>query len=228
MKTFIRRWIALCLAAAVSASALPGKLPPPTRFEKEIAAFAAADKTNAPPQNAILFTGSSTIRLWSGLAKTFPNHKIINRGFGGSMFSDAVYYFDQLVTPYKPKMVVIYSGSNDINAGKTPAEVAADCKTFVEKVEHALPDAKVAVISINASPSRWKDHQKVKEANRLIAGFMSRGGNRIFIDTYSAMLAGDGSPRPELYKADRLHPNAKGYAIWTPIIGLWLKNVDGE
>lgn len=191
-------------------------------FESEIVAFEKADKTNAPPANAILFVGSSSIRKWTTLAHDFPGHKVINRGFGGSQLSDSIYYFDRIVLPYKPRMIVLYAGSNDIAAKKTPQTVVDDCKTFVHKVETELPGTKIAFVAINASPSRWKDVEKVKEANREIAAFMGEAKDRLFIDTYSAMLDSEGKPRPELYVADRLHLNAKGYAIWTSIIGPYL------
>jgi lysophospholipase L1-like esterase len=210
MNRAFQLFLLFCLGMAAAAAPHP--------FENEINAFEAADKTNPPPQNAILFIGSSSIRKWTTLAEDFPGHKAINRGFGGSQLSDSIYYFDRIVLPYKPKMIVLYAGSNDIDAGKTPDTVADDCEAFVRKVEAALPGAKVVFISINTSPLRWKEVEKVKEANRQIAAFMAKSGKRMFIDTFPAMLDSAGKPRPELYVRDRLHMNPKGYAIWTSII----------
>jgi len=216
MNRVFQLFLLLCVAVAapITVNAHP--------FESEIAAFETADKTNPPPTNAILFAGSSSIRKWTTLAQDFPGHKVINRGFGGSQLSDSIYFFDRIVLPYKPKMIVLYAGSNDINAGKTPETVVEDFKTFVRKVEAALPDTKVAFISINTSPSRWKDVEKVKQANQQIAGFAAKNDKLIFIDTFPAMLDATGKPRPELYVRDRLHLNAKGYAIWTSIIAPYL------
>src|SRR5580658_10362209 len=94
----------------------------PAWFAKEIDAFTAADKTNPPPQHAVVFIGSSSIRFWTNLASDFPNHQVINRGFGGSEISDSVYYFDRIVAPYHPRLIVFWAGSNDINAGKKPEQ----------------------------------------------------------------------------------------------------------
>jgi lysophospholipase L1-like esterase len=212
----------LCLGAAAIAAPAPVQTTNPRLFENEIKAFEAADKINSPPTNAILFLGSSTIRKWTTLARDFPGRKVLNRGFGGSRISDSVYYFDRIVLPYKPKMIVFYAGSNDIQGGKTPETVVEDWKAFMRKVESALPETKVAFISINASPSRWKDVEKVRQANREIAKFMAQNDKRAFIDTFQAMLDISGIPRPELYVQDRLHLNAKGYAIWIPIIAPYL------
>src|SRR5262245_66348764 len=68
---------------------LPGRqAPDPARFESEIHAFEAADATDPPPQNGIVFTGSSSIRLWTTLAEDFAPLPVINRGFGGSMLPE--------------------------------------------------------------------------------------------------------------------------------------------
>lgn len=203
-----------------------GAAPPPQRFEKDIAAFEAADKTNPPTHNAILFLGASSIRKWSTLANDFPTHKVINRGFGGSMISDSVFYFDRIVKPYKPKIIVFYAGSNDIQLGKTPETVVNDFKTLLGKIEAALPDTTVEFISINASPSRWKSVEKVREANRLIAAMAENDKKLIYIDTFTPMLDSEGQPRPGLYLKDRLHPNANGYAIWTKVIAPYLDRTE--
>jgi hypothetical protein len=113
------------------------KIADPARWEKDIKAFEAADKTNPPPKNAILFIGSSSVRGWKTLAQDFPEHKVINRGFGGSHLNDSVHYFDRIVAPYKPRMIVVYAGSNDITFGKKPETVFADFKAFVEKTRKA-------------------------------------------------------------------------------------------
>jgi hypothetical protein len=47
------------------------------KWEKEISAFEQQDRENPPPKNAIVFVGSSSIRLWSTLAEDFPWHRVI-------------------------------------------------------------------------------------------------------------------------------------------------------
>ncbi len=53
------------------------------RWEKDIQAFEAADKKQMPPEGIVLFTGASGIKRWGTLAQNFPQHKVLNRGFGG-------------------------------------------------------------------------------------------------------------------------------------------------
>lgn len=190
-------------------------------FEKEILAFETSDKTNPPPKNAILFIGSSSIRKWTTVAADFPDHKVINRGFGGSHISDSIALADRIVIPYQPKMVVFYAGGNDINYGKSPEQVLADFKTFTAKVHEKLPNTKIAFISIATNPSRWKEVEKVKKANQMIEQFCKEDG-LVFIDVFHPMLDPEGKPRPEIYVSDRLHMNEKGYAIWKKVIAPYL------
>src|SRR6266699_3181798 len=101
------------------------------KWEKEISAYEQMARANPPPKGAVLFTGSSTIRLWKTLAQDFPKHRVINRGFGGSQIVDSVNYAERIVIPYQPRQIILYAGGNDINAGKTPEQVFADFKSFV-------------------------------------------------------------------------------------------------
>ena len=212
----LRILLALLLVVQAARAADPG------RFAADIAAFEAADKTNPPPKNAILFIGSSSILRWTTLARDFPGHQVINRGFGGSHLADSVFYFDRIVAPYQPRIIVLYAGSNDLNAGKTPEEVFDDFKAFANEVRAALPAARLDYISIGISPSRWNDLQKVRKTNRLIRDYISQDDRLEFIDVLPAMLGPDGRPKPDIYVSDRLHMNAKGYSIWQSIIGPYL------
>jgi len=191
-------------------------------FAKEIEVFEAADHTNPPPAGAILFLGSSSIRLWTTLAADFPKHRVLNRGFGGSQIIDSVNYAERIVLPYKPRLIVLYAGGNDINAGKTPEQVLADYLVFEKKVHATLPKTSIDYISIAPNPARWAQVEKVKSANHLIEAHAKTHPRLGYIDAFSKMLGTDGQPLPDIYVADRLHMNAKGYALWKGIVGPYL------
>ena len=106
----------------------------PKRWEKDIAAFEASDRTNPPPKGSVLFIGSSSIRLWKSLAADFPDLKVINRGFGGSHIPDTTHFAERIIFPYEPSKIVLYAGDNDIAGGRSPEQVFADFKELVEKV----------------------------------------------------------------------------------------------
>jgi lysophospholipase L1-like esterase len=205
-----------CLAQSAAGQAKAQvKLP----FENEILAFEASDRTNPPPKDATLFIGSSSIRLWKTLARDFPKHNVINRGFGGSQIIDSANYADRIVFPYQPRHIVLYAGGNDINGGKSPGQIFADYKAFVEKVRSALPKTKVTYISIAPNPARWAQLERVKATNQLIAEHVKADSRLGFINVFPEMLGPDGQPKPDIYVEDRLHMNAKGYELWTGIVG---------
>jgi len=182
-------------------------------WENDIASFEKSDRIAPPPQGPIVFTGSSSIRLWKTLELDFPEHYVLNRGFGGCQLADVAHYADRIITPYRPSQVVIYAGGNDINAGKTPEIVFGDFVGLVRKIKSHRPNARISYISIAPNPARWAQVDKVKKTNALIADYCRR--HRIdFIDVFPRMLGPDGQPRPELFVSDRLHMNATGYALW--------------
>jgi lysophospholipase L1-like esterase len=199
---------------------------PFAKWEKEISAFEAKDRENPPPKNAIVFVGSSSIRKWTTLAADFPHHQVINRGFGGSQLIDSVHFADRIVLPYEPRMIVLYAGGNDIHAGKSPEQVLADFQAFVETVRAKLPKTEIAYISIAGNPSRWAEVEKVKTANRLIAEYIQGKSGLKFIDVFPRMLDKDGQPQGDIFVADRLHMNAKGYKLWAEIVGSYLPAAD--
>lgn len=206
--------VALTLFLLASSPALfAAEKPPGNRWEKEIAAFEAADAKNPPPKGAVLFIGSSSIKLWKTLAKDFPEHKVINRGFGGSQIADATRYADRIVIPCKPRLIVLGAGGNDIHGGKSPEQVADDFKAFVTKVRAALPDTRIVCYSISPAPVRAAEMEKQRRANQLIKDYIASGNNLDYINIFDAYLGSDGQPREDLFVKDRLHPNAAGYQI---------------
>lgn len=185
----------------------------PARWEEDIRAFEAADQTNAPPQEAILFLGSSSIRLWD-LENAFPGLPVINRGFGGSHTEDALYYADRIVYPYAPRIIVFYEGDNDLAAGKTPRRVVSDFEAFVERVQGWFPHTHIVFLSIKPSIDRWAIYPTMQETNRRIEMICQRDERLLYADLASPLLNQAGQPDPRLYDEDELHLNENGYARW--------------
>lgn len=202
---------AVSLAAAQSETA---KQPAEDKWAKEIASMLARDEKNSPPEEGIVFAGSSSIRLWD-LAKAFPGQPVVNRGFGGSQIHDVTKYAPKIVTPLKPKLIVFYAGDNDIKAGKTPEKTAADFAEFCEVVHKELPKTKIWYIAIKPCPSRWTLFDKQTTANKLVRAQCEQDPDRLlYIDIVPAMLGDDGQPRPDLFVKDMLHLSPAGYQIW--------------
>jgi lysophospholipase L1-like esterase len=196
--------------AQQKASTAQQKANDPTRWEKNIAAFEAQDRENPPPKGALLFIGSSTIVRWKTLAEDYPEHKTINRGFGGSQIEDSAYYADRVIIPCAPRAVFLRAGGNDLNAGKSVEQVFNDYKNFVAKVHAKLPETDLYFISLSPSIARWKQHEQEKELNNRVKEFIAGKPHLKYIETYDMVLGADGQPRPELFVEDKLHFNAEG------------------
>ncbi|HWD20025.1 MAG TPA: SGNH/GDSL hydrolase family protein [Verrucomicrobiae bacterium] len=187
-----------------------------SRWEPEIKAFEAGDRTNFPARDGVLFVGSSSIRLWQSLPEDFAGWRVINRGFGGSEIADSTALADRIIFPYQPATIVFYAGDNDLAAGHSVAQVVADYQAFVQKVETRLPEVRIIYISIKPSPARWGLRDKMAEANAQIAA--QHDDHVKFVDVFTPMLGSDGQPRREFYKPDGLHPTAACYRLWASLI----------
>lgn len=189
----------------------------PDPWEKEISKYEEQDKKSPSPKDAILFVGSSTIRLWD-LKESFPNLATINRGFGGSKYADIPRFVKRIVTPYRPKAIVLYSGDNDLAGGKSPEAVAADFAEVIKTIRADLPEIPIYVFAVKPSISRWKIVDKGREANRLIEAQCEAGKNLTFLPVEKLMLGADGQPRQELYMKDGLHMSKEGYKLWSELL----------
>ena len=194
----------------------------PTRFQQEINTYGTMDQERMPAKGMIIFTGSSSVRLWKNMEKYFPGAGIINRGFGGSQMSDLVFYVNKLIIKYHPKKVFIYEGDNDINDGKTPGQIINDTKKLVKILHTQLPDVLIYFISPKPSISRWKLKDKYVKLNALLKSYCDRKPGIHFIDVWSPMLDKNGKLLPNLFLEDNLHMNEAGYQIWQRAIAPYL------
>lgn len=204
-------------AAPAALKSKPSPNPNPARFAADIAAFEAWDRQNSAPKDAVLFVGSSSIRMWQ-TAQAFPELSIINRGFGGSHASDVVHFAPRIVLKYKPRIIVFYAGDNDIADGKTPEQVAGDFEQFVKLVREELPNTEIIFLPIKPSLARWKLWPKMQETNSLVKQFVEANVGMQYVDIAAPMLGSDSQPRPDIFLSDGLHMNERGYQIWNSIL----------
>lgn len=187
-------------------------------FQAEIEAFEQQDRTAMPSADAVLFLGSSTIRLWSSLAQDFPELAAVNRGFGGSQIEDSIRYAPRIVLPLKPRTIVFYAGENDLAAGKTPTQVCADFRHLAADLHAALPGNRILFIALKPSPCRAGLLEAVRQTNARIRDWIQEDPRLEYVDVFTPMLDATGAPRAELFSDDHLHMNADGYALWTRIL----------
>lgn len=198
------------------------KKSPHDKWLPAMQAFEKQDTAQKRKPGGIVFTGSSSIRLWD-LPKSFPDRYLLNRGFGGSEIADAVHFVETLVLKHQPHTVVFYAGDNDVAHGKNAKTVAADFRAFVAAVHEKLPKTRILYIAIKPSLKRWNLAGTMTEANQAIAKICAESPLLEYVDIWQPMLGDDGKPLAKWFVKDGLHLNAEGYELWTGIVREKLK-----
>jgi lysophospholipase L1-like esterase len=215
MNSVILRSLLILLLGVRFALALePTPRPDPARFAGEIATFTKQE----PEKGGIVFTGSSSIRLWPHLNKDFPGLPIVNRGFGGSLANDLIVYFDTVVARHEPKLVVAYAGGNDIEKKLTVQETFDDCTHFLTLTHERFPKARVILNSVKIAPKRVMQIPQVNELNERLQTWSAAKDWLRFLDSTSYLADAQGLPIPNYFRADNLHLNDSGYAKWQAIL----------
>ena len=221
----MRRVMMLGLASVFAATlGLTAQKPlDPNRWEPNIQKFEAEDKAHPPAKGSIVFIGASSFARWTNLAESFPDLKVVNRGFGGSELSEAVKYAPRVVVPHAPPIVVLYAGENDLNRGVTPQEIASDFDKFSQLIHGSLPATRIVVIGLKPSLLRWKLRDGMQQTNTLIRTRCAADRKCTYVDPWPSMIGKDGTPKPEFFVEDGLHMTPEGYTAWTQMLRPHLK-----
>lgn len=199
---------------------------PPVAINNGIDRWTAQDALDPVAPGGVLFVGSSSIRRWEMLARDFADYRIVQRGFGGSQFSDLNPIVHRIVTPYQPSAIVVFEGTNDIRVGgKTGEQVFADFQTFVATVRAQQPSVPICYIGITPVPSFFynPDHNPRREtANSLIKAHCENNPalNLHFLNTNELLddLRLSNNAEWLTYFVDDTHINRKGYEHFTSVI----------
>lgn len=196
----------------------------PTRFASEIANISEREFVKSTTEPTVVFTGSSSIRMWGNLESSFPGYQVLNNGFGGSEFSDLMHYREELIYRFRPDMVFIYEGDNDVNSGKSTEEILEDAILLLSDIQATLPDAQLFLIAAKPSVARWHLKDEYERLNKALLELTetTEFEEITFIDIWSPMLDNSGEVLEDIFISDNLHMNEKGYSIWETVIGEYL------
>jgi lysophospholipase L1-like esterase len=188
-------------------------------YEPEVRYLESLSRTTDFPEHPVVFYGSSSIRLWNTLSKDLDSDEIVNRGFGGSTLEACAYYFDRLVSPLRPRSLLLYAGDNDLGDGRSPEEVLGYFRELVRKFEAKCHGIPFAFLSIKPSPARFGIVDRIAKTNEYIRHEIEARPGFYYVDAFPAMVTSDGQnhiqPRHELYLEDGLHMSSAGYEVWT-------------
>lgn len=198
------------------------------QYQPAFDAFAEQDRVTPFAPGGIVFVGSSIFRQWTSVPEQMAPLPVLNRAFGGSRTGDQLARFDQVITPYAPKVIVYYCGSNDLKAGavaEDPAAIFARFRAFSERVQATLPQTRIIFVSSTRSPDRVARWEQVDHYNALARAYCATTPNRLFVDVNPALVDAAGHPRLDLYKEDKLHFHPPAYVEFTRVIRPVLERV---
>jgi lysophospholipase L1-like esterase len=114
---------------------------------------------------------------------------------------------------FQPKAIMLMIGTNNTGASTAP-EVAEGIGAVVLEMRRDFPDAKILLLAIfprgvPGDPGR----DKIAEVNRTIAKLDDQK-HVFYMDIGAKFLDEKGVFLPNAFRADNLHPQAKGYGIW--------------
>ena len=195
----------------------------PARFKTDVEELAKKEYDFSNDKKLVVFAGSSSIRMWKDVQSYFPEYNVINNGFGGSHFSDLLFYYDDLILSRKPEILFIYEGDNDIASDKKPSEVMKQAKELAAKIRKDLPETRILFISPKPSLAREKLKEKYLTFNNRLERYCNRKKQVEFVNVWTPMCDKSGTILPGLFLEDGLHMNKKGYDIWGAAIENYLE-----
>lgn len=198
------------------------------RFQKAIDAFKLQDSLESIDHKQIVFTGSSSIRMWSSLEEDMSEFDVLNRGFGGSTLAELNHYSENLIYSYSPEILVVYCGENDINDGLDPDQVVQEFKHLQKGFNENLPDSKLVYLSMKPSLARWDHWDAMSEGNEKISKLCEASDRSYYIDISQVMMKDSLELDSTIFIEDGLHMNAKGYELWTGIIKPFLTELSNS
>jgi hypothetical protein len=199
------------------------------KWEDEIKKLEVLDKKETYSNQAVLFIGSSSIRLWKSIEEDLDTYEPIKRGYGGAHYYDIIHFTNRLVSPHKVKAIAIFvanditgkeNGINNqtVNRDLSPKEVLRLVKFVTKEIRKSHEKVPVFFIETTPTSKRWKVWDKISKANDLIENYTSKYENLYYINTRSFYIGSDGMPNDSLFVKDKLHLNREGYKLWGKII----------
>ncbi|MFJ7068571.1 GDSL-type esterase/lipase family protein, partial [Streptomyces sp. NPDC101115] len=128
-----------------------------------------------------------------------------NEGHSGYLIEQIAALADASLTRYRPNVVTLHIGTNDLNRSHQVSTATARLKSLVGQITAAAPDATVLVASLVVSTSGSEEQYRAayNQAIPQIVSEAQAAGKRVAYVDMSGLTTAD--------LADALHPNDAGY-----------------
>jgi lysophospholipase L1-like esterase len=199
-----------------------------------VARYAEANAVGGTPARLelrVVFMGDSITDAWVSpeYGGFFPGKPYIDRGISGQTTPQMLIRFRPDVIALHPKVVVILAGTNDI-AGNTGPMTLGQIEGNLASMAELAKANKIHVVLASVLPVSNYGHdrqgnpqdtrvnrppEKILELNAWIKKYAAENGHT-YLDYFAAMVDKQGLLQRDLSE-DGLHPNAKGYALMSPL-----------
>ncbi|GEC06096.1 lipase [Streptomyces spinoverrucosus] len=128
-----------------------------------------------------------------------------NQGHSGYKIHQIAALADPPLTRYRPNVVTLMIGTNDLNESYQVSTATARLKSLVNQITAAAPDATVLVASLVVSTSGSEEQYRAaynQAIPRIVSDAQAAGKKVAYVDMSSLTTAD---------LADTLHPNDSGY-----------------
>ncbi len=174
-------------------------------YAEEVKRLAEASRTNQTATGGTMLVGSSIFRLWKDAEIDLAEFDVVNHGFGGSRSWELLEHAPTLIEAFRPRTIVVYCGSNDVNANEPADRIVERLRRFTTRMERAMPGVHIVHVSINRAPQKQDRWDVVDAANAAIESMCEASPTRWFVDVNEGLFDAAGEPRVDLYLDDRLH-----------------------
>jgi lysophospholipase L1-like esterase len=199
-----------------------------------LARYAEANAALAGPAKSelrVVFMGDSITDAWvrAEFGGFFPGKPYVDRGISGQTTPQMLIRFRPDVIALRPKVVVILAGTNDL-AGNTGPMTLGEIEGNLASMAELAKTNKIRVVLASVLPVSNYGHnrqsnpldmrinrppEKILELNAWIKKYAAEKGYT-YLDYFSGMVDEQGLLQRDLSE-DGLHPNAKGYAVMSPL-----------
>ncbi|MEZ6134022.1 MAG: GDSL-type esterase/lipase family protein [Pirellulaceae bacterium] len=164
---------------------------------------------------AVVFLGDSITQGWGDkMGGSFGEMPVANRGISGDTTRGMLIRLNDDVLSLKPRCIVMLMGTNDLEEGAEPEQVAGNVKLIVDAIK--MHSAQVPIVLCQVFPSsadKQRPADKIKRVNELVAQSVKGDSAVIVLDTWTIFANAQGDAKIEEFP-DLLHPNEAGYQKW--------------
>lgn len=195
------------------------------RWEETIAKFESIEAKEPSPKGAVLLVGGSNARRWTDVDAYLPKHRMINRGFGGARLTEVLHFADRIIFPYKPRVIVVNAGGNDLGAGASPAQIGKSASSLIDAIRAQLPNTRIFFIGlpiVKRAIGNPESKAAIEAMNDELDQLAENTEQVEFIDLVPDFSGDSVEFRPDLFVEDGIHFSPEGYRILAGLLRVQL------